>query len=115
MNAATLSGQYQAGTGENWNQHVVAASPKASFSVWNRDILRRSPKRTLRGDRRHHGRRCGDHEGIRGSPALDARLLATAQVVEHQEISRYGDFEGPEENSVSMMPLSDCRKRSPAA
>ena len=41
----------------------------------------------------HHGNRrrgAGNHEGNKGTRAIDAGLIAAAQSVEHYEISRYG-------------------------
>jgi ferritin-like metal-binding protein YciE len=44
----------------------------------------------------------------KGSPALDAGLLAAAQAVEHYEISRYGTLRTWAEE----LGLSDCRGAS---
>ena len=43
-------------------------------------------------------------EEYKGSPALDAGLLAAAQAVEHYEISRYGTLTPGRRSSVSRTP-----------
>jgi ferritin-like metal-binding protein YciE len=47
----------------------------------------------------------------KGSPALDAGLLAAAQAVEHYEISRYGTLRRGRRSSACRMPRSFWKPR----
>ena len=52
-------------------------------------------------------------EEYKGSPALDAGLLAAAQAVEHYEITRYGTLVALGRSLATMRRRNCCRLRLP--